>query len=60
MDEDADVKEMEDELDVDLDHDELPDPVKDALTQLSEKLTAMENRVQELEKELEEKNANGL
>ena len=50
MDEDADVKEMEDELDVDLDHDELPDPVKDALTQLSEKLTAMENRVQELEK----------
>ena len=60
MDEDADVKEMEDELDVDLDHDELPDPVKDALTQLSEKLTAMENRVQELEKELEEKNAKGL
>ena len=60
MDEDADVKEMEDELDVDLDHDELPDPVKDALTQLSEKLTAIENRVQELEKELEEKNAKGL
>ena len=60
MDEDADVKEMEDELDVDLDHDELPDPVKDALTQLSEKLTVMENRVQELDKELEEKNAKGL
>ena len=60
MDEDAEVQEMEDELDVDLDHDELPDPVKDALTQLSEKLTAMENRVQELEKELEEKNAKGL
>ena len=57
LDNDEDVQEMADEQDVDLNHDELPDPVRDLITDLAEKLDKMEKRVNELEKELEEKNA---
>ena len=57
LDTDEDVQEMADEQDVDLNHDELPDPVRDLITDLAEKLDKMEKRVNELEKELEEKNA---
>ena len=48
---------MADEQDVDLNHDELPDPVRDLISDLAEKLDKMEKRVNELEKELEDKNA---
>ena len=57
LDNDEDVQEMADEQDVDLNHDELPDPVRDLITDLAEKLDKMEKRVNELEKELEDKNA---
>ena len=57
LDKDEDVQEMADEQDVDLNHDELPDPVRDLITDLAEKLDKMEKRVNELEKELEDKNA---
>ena len=57
MDEDVDSQEMVDEQDVDLNHDELPDPVRDLIADLAEKLDKMEKRVNELEKELENKNA---
>ena len=57
LDNDEDVQEMADEQDVDLNHDELPDPVRDLISDLAEKLNKMEKRVNELEKELEDKNA---
>ena len=57
LDNDEDAQEMADEQDVDLNHDELPDPVRDLISDLAEKLDKMEKRVNELEKELEDKNA---
>ena len=60
LDNDVDSEEMVEEQDVDLNHDELPDPVRDLIVGLSEKLDKMEQRVDELEKELEEKNAKSL
>lgn len=60
LDTDVDSQEMADEQDVDLNHDELPDPMRDSMQELAERLSKMENRIKELEKELENKNAKGL
>lgn len=62
LDTDIDSAEMVEEQDVDLNHDELPDPVRDLMLEMSQRLETMEKRVKELEqelqkKELEEKNA---
>ncbi|MGM9581795.1 MAG: serine O-acetyltransferase [Anaerovibrio sp.] len=62
LDTDIDSAEMVEEQDVDLNHDELPDPVRDLMLEMSQRLEAMEKRVKELEqelqkKELEDKNA---
>ena len=62
LDTDIDSAEMVEEQDVDLNHDELPDPVRDLMLEMSEQLETMEKRVKELEqelqkKELEDKNA---
>ena len=62
LDTDIDSAEMVEEQDVDLNHDELPDPVRDLMLEMSQQLETMEKRVKELEqelqkKELEDKNA---
>lgn len=62
LDTDIDSEEMVEEQDVDLNHDELPDPVRDLMLEMSQRLETMEKRVKELEqelqkKELEDKNA---
>ncbi|WP_405733687.1 serine O-acetyltransferase [Anaerovibrio slackiae] len=62
LDTDIDSAEMVEEQDVDLNHDELPDPVRDLMLEMSQRLEMMEKRVKELEqelqkKELEDKNA---
>ena len=62
LDTDIDSAEMVEEQDVDLNHDELPDPVRDRMLEMSQRLETMEKRVKELEqelqkKELEDKNA---
>ena len=62
LDTDIDSAEMVEEQDVDLNHDELPDPVRDLMLDMSQRLETMEKRVKELEqelqkKELEDKNA---
>ena len=62
LDTDIDSAEMVEEQDVDLNHDELPDPVRDLMLVMSQRLETMEKRVKELEqelqkKELEDKNA---
>ena len=46
-------KEICDEIDVDLDHDILPDPEKEMLEIISRQVQRLENRVRELEKQLE-------
>lgn len=55
LDNDVDSAEMEEEQDVDLNHNDLPDPMRDLVTEMAERLEKMENRVRELEKELENK-----
>lgn len=60
MEEAPDSPEMMDEQDVDLEHGELPDPVRDLMLEMAERLDKMDKRIQELEKELEEKNAKSL
>ncbi|MDD3114477.1 MAG: serine O-acetyltransferase [Anaerovibrio sp.] len=60
LDREVDSEEMADEQDVDLNHDELPDPMRDLMLEMTERLETMEQRVQELEKELEKKNAESL
>ena len=62
LDTDIDSAEMVEEQDVDLNHDELPDPIRDLMLEMSQRLETMEKRVKELEqelqkKELEDKNA---
>ena len=62
LDTDIDSAEMVEEQDVDLNHDELPDRVRDLMLEMSQRLETMEKRVKELEqelqkKELEDKNA---
>ena len=62
LDTDIDSAEMVEEQDVDLNHDELPDPVRDLMLEMSQRLETMEKRVKEWEqelqkKELEDKNA---
>ena len=62
LDTDIDSAEMVEEQDVDLNHDELPGPVRDLMLEMSQRLETMEKRVKELEqelqkKELEDKNA---
>ena len=62
LDTDIDSAEMVEEQHVDLNHDELPDPVRDLMLEMSQRLETMEKRVKELEqelqkKELEDKNA---
>ena len=62
LDTDIDSAEMVEEQDVELNHDELPDPVRDLMLEMSQRLETMEKRVKELEqelqkKELEDKNA---
>ena len=46
------LPEMVEEQDVDLDHDELPDPVRDLMLEMSQRLETMEKRVKELEQVL--------
>lgn len=55
LDNDVDSREMVEEQDVDLNHDELPDPVRDLMLEMSGRLEKMEARIRELEKELENK-----
>ncbi len=55
LDSDMDSAEMKDEQDVDLNHDDLPDPMRDLMIEMTDRLEKMEKRVKELEKELEDK-----
>lgn len=57
LDGDLESRELQDEQDVDLEHGELPDPVSDLLNQLTQQVAQMEEKIQKLEKELEDKNA---
>ena len=57
---DAAVREIEEENDVDLAHDLLPDPESEMIQCLLRNMQRLETKVKELEKELEEKNAKGL
>ena len=49
------ISEIEDELDVDLDHDMLPDPEEEMRSCMMQQIRALEERVRELEERLEEK-----
>ena len=60
LDVDLESQELQDEQDVDLEHGELPDPVSDLLNQLTQQVAQMEAKIQKLEKELEDKNAESL
>lgn len=60
LDGDVDSQEMAEEQDVDLEHGELPDPMRDLILEMTARLEKMEGRIKELEKELEDKNAQGL
>lgn len=60
LDVDLETQELQDEQDVDLEHGELPDPVSDLLNQLTQQVAQMEAKIQKLEKELEDKNAESL
>ncbi len=55
LDSDMDSAEMKEEQDVDLNHDDLPDPMRDLMIEMADRLEKMEKRVKELEKELEDK-----
>lgn len=57
LDSEVDSDEMVEEQDVDLNHGELPDPVRDLMLDMSKRLEEMQDRVNELEKELKKKNA---
>ena len=54
------VREYEEERDVDLRHDDLPDPDEEMLLCMHRQLQRLENRVMELEKELEKKHAESV
>ncbi len=54
------VRELEEEIDVDLDHCALPDPEEEMRQSMLEEIHALEARVAELERKLEEKHAESL
>ncbi len=54
------VRELEEEFDVDLDHCALPDPEEEMRRSMLEQIQALEKRVAELEQKLEEKYAESL
>ncbi len=54
------IREIEEENDVDLAHDNLPDPEEEMVQCLLRTMQRLEKRVDELEKELQEKNAKSL
>ena len=54
------VRDLEEEFDVDLDHCALPDPEGEMRQAMEEQLRALEKKVAELEQKLEEKHAKGI
>ena len=50
------IREIEEEQDVDLEHDELPDPESDMIESLRRDIESLEQEVKRLEKELEKQN----
>ena len=57
---DAEIREIEEENDVDLCHDKLPDPEEEMIQCMLRNMQRLEKKVNELEKQLEDKNAKGL
>ena len=53
---DAAIRELEEEQDVDLEHDELPDPESDMLESMQHDIEALRQEVQNLKRELEQQN----
>jgi len=53
---DAAIRELEEEQDVDLEHDELPDPESDMLESMRHDIEALREEVQKLKRELEQQN----
>lgn len=56
----CEIRALEEESDIDLSHDNLPDPDQEMLMCMHRSVQRLEERVQLLEKELEEKNAKSL
>jgi len=57
---DEDLATIEDEYDVDLDHDMLPDPEEDERRKMQQEIDALQERIAKLEKILEDKNAQSI
>ena len=57
---DEEIREIEEENDVDLCHDKLPDPEEEMIQCMLRNMQRLEKKVNELEKQLEDKNAKGL
>jgi len=57
---DQDIREIEEENDVDLAHDDLPDPESEMISCLLRNMQRLEDKINKLEKELEEKNVKSL
>ena len=57
---DAELKELEEEKDVDLAHDNLPDPDSEMIMCLLKNMQRLEEKIDKLEKELADKNAKSL
>lgn len=53
---DAAIRELEEEQDVDLEHDELPDPESDMLESMRHDIEALREEVQNLKREMEQQN----
>jgi serine O-acetyltransferase len=57
---DEKIREFEEEQDVDLAHDNLPDPESEMIQCMVRSIQRLESKINKLEKELQEKNAKGL
>ena len=57
---DEDLATIEEENDVDLDHDMLPDPEEDERRKMQQEIDALQERIAKLEKILEDKNAQSI
>ena len=57
---DAEIREIEEENDVDLCHDKLPDPEEEMIQCMLRNMQRLEKKVNELEKQLEDKHAESL
>ena len=57
---DQDIREIEEENDVDLAHDDLPDPESEMISCLLRNMQRLEDKINKMEKEIEEKNVKSL